>query len=323
MGKVDVGNLEGVTLPDRFTLSHSGGSGFNVSAVWDCPRKAALKLLGWKNKLKPMYFITGGIVHQHAFHPYLGQGDVNPAGARQRIETVISTEKYTEEYTNSQGEVKTVTSDVELTDKDRADAPTSVENMLTVWDQCKYHPGQVVACERLVISPVLDPDTGNAPGICDGIQFAGRLDLAINKGDGVSLRDLKTAASAIKPGWLSDVGYTMQLSSYSYLWAAKTGEKLKDLGLFPLVKNKTVAGIAKHAVEMVLDQSFSWQHVYEALVTTVEQIKTYEKRKFWPQCHPSQCVGRFGQVCQFAPLCYSDQFPEGEWAKTLVRKDEG
>ena len=198
---------------------------------------------------------------------------------------------------------------------------------MEVWDERKYPKDKVLACERLAVTKLLHPETGNEPPEAEGFQVSGRLDLAIREtgADGEehpAIRDLKTSKKALDSHWVNDIGYTMQLSLYSYIWAALRGSTVSSVGLFQLVKNKTKKGVEKHAGELLLDQWFGWDRVYNALISTIEQLKFHVKQGRWPMCHPKHCNGMFGQTCWAAPLCYAQEMGEDAWKETLYRKEE-
>jgi len=322
MSAPDIGDVESIKLPDKFTLSHSGGSGFSMTAIWECPRKAALKLLGWRVKRKTFALAFGSVAHRQAFMPYTDDEPVDPVAARGVIEDAVSYEKINDTYVNTRGEVKQITMDLEVKDDERLSGPQIMEKIMEVWDDYRWSNEDVMACERLAVTDIKDPKNGNVPGICDGIRFAGRLDLAVKTDYGVAIRDLKTAKKPLGASWINDIGYTMQLSSYRYIWGALTSNAVDDIGLFQLVKNKTRAGIEKHAKELRLDKYFGWERVFNALVGTVEQLKLHEKAKQWPQCHPKQCAGMYGMPCEFAPLCFADEMGQDKWQETLHRRED-
>lgn len=319
----DIGDLEGIKLPQPMALSHSGGSGFRAATIFECPRKAALKLLGWRVIFKPVALVFGSIIHKHAFKPYLSKaGRVEPESARDETQDMVNHEKYQDTYVGLDGKRRKVTQKVEVSDKNRLELPDLAERQMRVWAEKGYDPGTVKACERLMVWDLVDPETNEIPGEAEGVRVAGRLDLAIDTGEGYGIRDLKTAKSPLKATWIEDIGYSRQLSTYRYGWTVLTKTEPKDVGLFQLTKHKKLDTIREHAHELILNNPFTFKRVFDELMEAVSRLRVEEAAKKWP-CNPHACVGKYSN-CEFLPLCYSDQFDDpDEWKATLYRRDEG
>ena len=315
----DLGNIEGIKLPEPMAISHAGGSGFQAGAIFTCPRYAALKILGWKKQKKEVYLAFGGIIHKDALGPYEATpAPIDPEATSRAVQDMCDSEESQNTYTAIDGVRRTVTEFVEVSDSDRDTLPDVAKNQMIAWDEKRYPAEKVVASERLMVSPLKQPWDGNVPPEAEGIRVCGRLDLAIDDG-GACLRDLKTAKTPLDGTWMADIGYTRQLSVYRYIWAALRGSEIRNVGLFQLTKHKRLATIQKHAKEIVL-KCFSYRRVFSELLQAIKLLRHHEKEKTWP-CNPNACMGKFGP-CEFVPLCYSDQFDdENEYRKTLERRE--
>lgn len=319
----DIGDLEAINVEPPFGLSHSGGSGFKLGNVYQCPRKAALKLLGWRVLIvgAPLWF--GNIIHRHAFKPYLDadRKTVDSTACVAEVQEVCDTEKYTEDYTTFTGHTISTEQDAEVKPKHRKDLPRVAEAQMEVWEERRYPAERVVVCERRLNSELVDPVSGNVLAEMQGFRVLGRLDLGLWDGSHYAIRDLKTAASPLKPEWFHDIGYHQQLSTYRYLWAALRRETVDDLGCVQLTKNVQAETVRKHAGEILLRKCLGFTTIYNNFIGGVRRLLQYSREKLWPK-NPYACDGKF-RPCEFAPLCWADQYDDAEeWKKTLYRRED-
>jgi putative RecB family exonuclease len=80
--------------------------------------------------------------------------------------------------------------------------------------------------------PLVDPATGEDLGL----PMLGIVDLVLYGADGATIVDFKTAANASTPVAIS---HELQLTCYSYLWRAVTGQEEIQIQIRSLVKTKT------------------------------------------------------------------------------------
>lgn len=318
----DIGDLEGLRVEPPFGMSHSGGSGFQVSTIGECPRKAALRLLGWRKKLSMHYFGYGTIVHKHAFGPYIEKPKpVDPAAVKAEVERMVNDEEYDNEYVGSDCQKHIEVCKIEpVSEKQRKDLPSIGRMHAEVWDEMRYPAEDKVAVEMLMASNVIDPDTGNVPQEADGVRILGRVDLTIKLNDQLGIRDLKTPSSPLSEEWTKNLDYHRQLSTYRYLWASEFNQIIQDVAAFQLTKHKTEASIRKYAGEVPLHKPLMFRYVFESYLGAWRAIKSNEKEGIWPK-HPHACEGKYS-ACPFIPICWADQFDDpNEYAKTLERKE--
>jgi len=320
---VDIGDIEAIQIPEPFGLSHSGGSGFRIGTVYECPRKAALTLLGWTTKRTAFYFAFGTLIHRHAFRPYLGDGDVDPKAARAETQDMVDTEKaVSATYVGIDGKEHTETQDIAVKASDRAEAPVVASNMMTVWSEGRYPDVDVTACEERVRSPVRDPDTGGEPEEFQAFRVLGRLDMVLRRGDVWAVRDFKTARSKLKAEWFSNLDYHRQLSLYRYAWASVRGEIVNDVGAYQMTKHKTLKAVRENSGEVILAKPLRFRTIYDEVTGAIRRLRECERTGVWP-CNPFSCAGKFGEPCPFMPLCWADQYDDpNEWKKTLRRRGE-
>jgi len=322
-----IGDLSGLKLPRPFYVSNTGGSGFRLHNVLECPRKAALYLAGWRVKRLPVYFPFGTVVHSRAFEPYLR--DDAPAGealaeaAAADVEQIVQTERVEREERLPTGEWITSTREVSVTSEEQRKLPTIARNGVSVWHERRYPVEQVVACESRLSCELVDPDSGDVAQEFQGFHASGRLDLVLRLDRGVKIADLKTTASPISDEWARWLGYWFQLGLYRYVWTAlHVDQPVNALALYPLTKNMGRDTVAKHAREIPADNPPTFRAVYEALARAVRLLLWFEQAGDWPKwgC-PGQCEGKFGRPCEFFPLCWSDHLPADTWKQTLDRRD--
>jgi hypothetical protein len=80
--------------------------------------------------------------------------------------------------------------------------------------------------------PLIDPATGEDLGL----PLLGIVDLVLDGADGATIVDFKTAANASTP---VAIAHELQLSCYSYLWRAVTGQEEIQLQIRSLIKTKS------------------------------------------------------------------------------------
>jgi hypothetical protein len=319
---VDIGDPAAIQIQFPFAISHSGGSGFRAATVWECPRKAALKLLGWRMKYvsTPLWF--GNLIHRHALTPYLDGGKPEPTKAAGEVTDVSVAGKVTDTLETPDGKEIRVEKDIEPgTEAKLPDLENLARNQIQVWREKRYDPATVQACEQCVACPLADPD-GNVPSHLDGFRLACRVDLALLIEAASRIVDLKTAGKPIVPDWRKHYSYHLQLSRYRFIiYVAGIGET-DDLALFPLTKHKTISSIRKYASEIRLGQPQPYPKVYSDFAGTAVRLLQYAEARSWPE-NRHACKMEFG-TCEFLPLCHWDQYdnPE-EWKLTLYRRQEG
>ncbi len=318
----DIGDLEGLKVEPPFGMSHSGGSGFNVSTIGECPRKAALRMLGWRQKLSKHYFGYGTIVHKHAFGPYIENPiPVNPRAVKAEVERMVWDEKYEDEYVGMDCVKRKEIKQIEpVSEKMRDDLPDIAEIQATVWDEMRYPADDKLAVEMLMSSDVIDPDTGNVPEDAQGVRILGRVDLVVKVNGLPAIRDLKTPKGPLSEEWTKELDYHRQLSTYRYTWASQFNQEIQDIAAFQLTKHKTEASIRKYAGEVPLHKPLKFHYIFETYLDAWRMVKAHEKEGRWPK-HPHACEGKFSP-CPFIPICWAEQFDDpNEYAKTLVRKE--
>lgn len=122
-----------------------------------------------------------------------------------------------------------------MTFKDEAEA-TRLKQQTR--DLVRVYVGNISSEEPLPLAvesrwelPLIDPVTGEDLGL----PLLGIVDLVLDGPDGATIVDFKTAANASTPVAIS---HELQLTSYSYLWRAVTGQEEIQLQIRSLVKTK-------------------------------------------------------------------------------------
>jgi len=320
----DIGDIEAIKIRRPFGMSTTGGSGFPVGRVLECPRKAALTLLGVRMKRlgAPLWF--GTLIHENAFRPYTEPEEVKDLAAETEkdIRNAAESEKMIRTETAPDGTETEFVQDLEVSDEDREKLPKIAKLQMEVWDNERYAQSEIEAVEQKARSDLVDPDSGKVEGIADGVRVAGRMDLLLvrDENEQVPVRDLKTAKAALKQEWFLNLGYYRQLSTYRYLLAAGAGEMTDNVACFQLTKHMTKESIQKYAGEIHI-RPMPYRRVYDEFMLAWERLLECERHKYWPM-NPTACEGKYGP-CMFLPLCWAEEFDDSdEWKKTLRIREE-
>lgn len=301
----------------KYLLSSAGGSGIPIFDVLTCPMKIKNFWDGWRIKF-PFYFAYGSTIHQTAFLPYSDGRNRSelPEIAKSAISEVITSGKYSNTNPKT-GEVEVVT--VEFTDDDIMYGAEMAEKQMEVWSERMYEPEIVESCEMKFVSDIVNPMTGEAEPHLEEVGISARLDLVLNPDGTRKLVDLKTCKSELSFDRMKEFNYLFQMGTQRYLLTQAHQKEINDLAFFQLIKNKTKAGIARHAHEVIIDgpAKLSFYTIYLKYKQAAEILLKCIRTGEWPML--SSCTDRYGAPCKYYCLCYKEQFlnPELEIAKTL------
>ena len=296
-------------------LSPTGGSGISLMDAFSCERKVYWRLQGWRGRRKPFYFAFGTIQHRNAFRPYTGaeikESEIPNAAAAEVAQVCEAGVTYDER--------EKVTTEVEFSSKtERSNAPRVAHAQMRVWGNRRYETGDVIKVEHRMISPLVNPDSGNIDGETEGVFATGRVDLVLK---GPRIRDLKTAKTKLGVDQFQAFGYLVQLGTYRYLWAARFSENVKDVGIFQLSKNVKPETVEKNSGEVIPRRPLRYRKIYNMFREAGRIIRDCKKTGRWQQ-RASACEGKFSP-CPFIPLCYRDQFdnPDEVIENNLIRRE--
>lgn len=304
-------------------ISSTGGSG-DISVIgMECPRSVHLRRSGWRRRRMPHYFWHGALVHLWGLAPYRKMKNLTvidmPTQGREHAEDVLAHGIFTEPQEDGTEISSPAETSFELTET----IPVETESMLTVWDE--QRPLTVVACEQKLSTAPFNPLTGSLDGEAQDLDFiiTGRVDLVLLdlETDRLKIRDLKTSQAKLSQNHMLEWGYLLQLGGYSYLWAACKGQDTPDLACLVLTKQKTVEAVRNNFGEyrfptMPIEKIY--QITYDRFFSAAKNFRACERmerqvgpEKAWPQ-NPNRCIGRFGQLCEYHPLCFPWAHPKPE-----------
>ena len=315
----DIGDLSSIQIELPFAMSSTGGSGFRVGTVFECPRMAALTLLGWRLKRLAAPLWYGRVIHENAFLPYTDPENPHdlPEEARAEVAEICDKEKIVEVWTDQKGEEHTEETVVEVSDSDREILPETASNQMTVWEDARYPTEDIMACEKKVVSNLIDPETGNVPAEAEGVRLTGRIDLLHTV---PKITDLKTSAQSLKQFWYEQLDYHRQASTYRYLVMAGFNIRVDDLSCFQLTKHRRLETIRKHAHEVAIEKPLRFSRIFMEYFAALRALRKCARTRTW-ECNWHACQGKW-RPCRFLPLCWADQYDDPqEFTKTLVRKE--
>ena len=333
----------------RIRLSLSGGSGMPIQTLLDCPQKFKHILDGWRQRLKPIYFIEGSVFHRCAEDIILNKG----------FKTVEDIQIYSDEIFSS-GEFydadkdKTVKFDIEALAYPTKKLKNGEPSPITKADQARKRLPHMLmqvalaraqgrftgvkAIERLVqVDTLIDPETGMPDDMArkiadEGIVFSGTID--IDRGD--RLEDLKTCSpSTVKKltdeekdivnngGYLeSNGGFNpatdIQLHKYGYFKTVADAELVEDVGFHIFTKHVSKCEYIPLRGKMSVEDH---SNIFELAKYAGRAFVWYEANGFPKHGYANNCRNKFGQECEFKPICFKNKYADPIKAMSNLKRE--
>lgn len=153
------------------------------------------------------------------------------------------------------------------------------EDLVAVYlRHCSADDARPLAVEATLQSELIDPTTGEA----FGISLLGVLDVIFAEVAGPRIADFKTAAKSAGP---LELQHEVQLTAYSYLFRASSGQQETGLEIRTLVKTKTPKTQVHHYAPR------DPQHFARLFAVVREYLDALERRQFnyRPGWHCATC----------------------------------
>lgn len=270
----------------KMKLSIAGGSGWDAGIVLLCGQMHFLKYeMAWKLKKMPGYFAFGILFHEAYFKNDI---EIFKKGWKEgRL--------YDEDKDDDPG------IEIDREESKIAENISTAEQMFTVVQNEKL---EIIETEKMLETPIIDPETGKTPEHLEGVVVAGRSDLVeIYEGE-EQMGDLKTAQR--KWSEAQALG-GIQLPTYRYLRGC-LGLKTHDKGNYLVITKTKNPAFQRLPVKMGSADFFA---VYEQFRQAAERIIEYRKAKRWPKNHKA-CIGSYGQLCQYHSICFPERYDNPE-----------
>lgn len=321
-------------------FSITGGSGISLKGDAECGKKTYWhEDIGFRMKGKPLYFVTGGLVHDGIYD--IKSFNNIPEEVTERVISTIES-----------GIVKEPWGDVEIDFKPKDDKKKIIEEVLMLIDKGITFPTKAINSGEIYIEvPLIDPDSGKV-FYEDQVRVCGKIDMVEKIGVSkvpfkgtVHEKDWQKKRVNVNGGWMNqsdidkeeskemtfveteedsnlcisdyktcaypsknmDKHFGQVKAQYPYLWYTKNEELPDYASIIELPKNHAPA--LRHIVFV------SMANVIDAFKFIKNQVESILNKDYVPNY--SQCEGKFFR-CMYFEACHRESFNDPD--KILASK---